>query len=233
MRDKAVVMSSTMPSAKYSCSASPLMFWKGSTAIEGLSGRLGAGRAGALPSVGAVRAQAIDAHRARDVLDDLLADILERAADLAAHLLVHLGRDAGAAGLRQRFQPRGDVDALAIDVRAFADHVAEIDADAEQDAATGGLGLVRLRHPALKLQSRSDGIGGAAELDQYAVAHDFHDAPAMGAHRRAENGRPPLLQRGERAGFILLHEAAVADHVGHEHGGQAAFHGPDLPRSRA
>ena len=36
-------MSSTMPSAKYSCSGSPLMFWNGSTAIDGLSG---SGRAG-------------------------------------------------------------------------------------------------------------------------------------------------------------------------------------------
>ena len=38
-RDSPVMMSSTMPSAKYSCSGSPLMFWNGSTAMEGLSGR--------------------------------------------------------------------------------------------------------------------------------------------------------------------------------------------------
>src|SRR6267142_5918325 len=37
-RDSAVMMSSTIPSAKYSCSGSPLMFWNGNTAIEGLSG---------------------------------------------------------------------------------------------------------------------------------------------------------------------------------------------------
>jgi hypothetical protein len=39
IRDSPVMMSSTMPSAKYSCSGSPLMFWNGRTAIEGLSGR--------------------------------------------------------------------------------------------------------------------------------------------------------------------------------------------------
>ena len=33
------MISSTMPSAKYSCSGSPLMFWNGRTAIDGLSGR--------------------------------------------------------------------------------------------------------------------------------------------------------------------------------------------------
>src|SRR6185369_8167634 len=38
-RDSAVMMSSTMPSAKYSCSESTLNVWNGRTAIEGLSGR--------------------------------------------------------------------------------------------------------------------------------------------------------------------------------------------------
>jgi hypothetical protein len=41
IRDSAVVMSSTMPSAKYSCSGSPDMFWNGNTAIDGLSGNNG------------------------------------------------------------------------------------------------------------------------------------------------------------------------------------------------
>src|SRR5881396_1795272 len=38
MRDSAVMISSTMPSPKYSCSGSPLILAKGSTAIDGLSG---------------------------------------------------------------------------------------------------------------------------------------------------------------------------------------------------
>jgi hypothetical protein len=45
-------MSSTMPSAKYSCSGSALMFWNGSTAIDGLSGTAGvAGVAAAVPPI--------------------------------------------------------------------------------------------------------------------------------------------------------------------------------------
>ena len=39
MRDSPVMISSTMPSVKYSCSGSPLMFWNGRTAIDGLSGK--------------------------------------------------------------------------------------------------------------------------------------------------------------------------------------------------
>jgi hypothetical protein len=36
--DKLVIRSSTSPSAKYSCSGSPLMLVKGRTAIDGLAG---------------------------------------------------------------------------------------------------------------------------------------------------------------------------------------------------
>src|ERR1700719_3571281 len=38
IRDKPVMMSSTMPSAKYSCSGSPLILVNGNTDIDGLSG---------------------------------------------------------------------------------------------------------------------------------------------------------------------------------------------------
>ena len=38
IRERAVMISSTMPSAKYSCSGSPLILAKGRTAIDGLSG---------------------------------------------------------------------------------------------------------------------------------------------------------------------------------------------------
>jgi hypothetical protein len=37
--DNAVMISSAIPSPKYSCSGSPLIFSKGNTAIDGLSGR--------------------------------------------------------------------------------------------------------------------------------------------------------------------------------------------------
>jgi hypothetical protein len=46
-RHSAAVMSSTMPSAKYSCSGSPLMFWNGKTATDGLSGSGQQARVGA------------------------------------------------------------------------------------------------------------------------------------------------------------------------------------------
>ena len=54
-RDSAVMISSTMPSAKYSCSGSPLILAKGSTAIDGLSGKAAQGCARMDPTGGGSR----------------------------------------------------------------------------------------------------------------------------------------------------------------------------------
>src|SRR5437879_1011497 len=54
MRLSAVMISSTMPSAKYSCSGSPDMLWNGNTASDGLSGRASAGGSPAPPRYAAV-----------------------------------------------------------------------------------------------------------------------------------------------------------------------------------
>jgi len=123
-RESAVVMSSTKPSAKYSCSASPLMFWNGRTAIEGLSGRLRAGRAEPKLSAGL-------SDRRRSVANSAFASALLRWSS-----------------------------------------------------------------------SAGDRVDRTAELDQHAIAHDLDDPPTVGAHRRFQDGRLPLFQGGERAGFI-------------------------------
>jgi len=52
--DTSVMMSSVMPSAKYSCSGSPDMLVNGSTASEGFSGGRSAGSGGAGAAAGAV-----------------------------------------------------------------------------------------------------------------------------------------------------------------------------------
>src|ERR1700730_2343175 len=50
--DNAMMMSSVMPSEKHSCSGSPLMFWNGNIAIDGLS-RNGSGAfGGAFSAIG-------------------------------------------------------------------------------------------------------------------------------------------------------------------------------------
>ena len=110
------------------------MLAKGSTAIDGLSGS-GRRRQVALRGPARLVRDAVDAHRPGDVLERLLAEVLEGEIELACGVLVHPRRDADAARLGQAFEPRRDIDAVAKDVAVLDDDVAEIDADAELDAA--------------------------------------------------------------------------------------------------
>ena len=58
MRESAVMISSTMPSAKYSCSGSPLRLANGSTAIDGC----GVGRPAPLDAAAVLEAGSVASH---------------------------------------------------------------------------------------------------------------------------------------------------------------------------
>src|SRR5712672_3445295 len=98
MRESAVMISSTIPSAKYSCSGSPLMFWKGSTAMEGLSGS-GSGWLG-IEEAFAAGVEAPRAHGFGDVLQGLRANIIVNDVDFSSDLAIGVVRNANAARLR-------------------------------------------------------------------------------------------------------------------------------------
>ena len=140
------MMSSTIPSAKYSCSGSPLMFWNGRTAIDGMSGapRSGAGAAIGLAPVRACAPSSatVDADRPGDVLQLLLALVDKADIDPAFDVLLHARRHADAARLGEALEARRDVHAVAENIVVLDDDVADMDADAEVDA----LGLGHARH---------------------------------------------------------------------------------------
>ena len=165
----------------------------------------------------------IDMHRLGDVLDGLLALIEELQFELVADLVAHHRRTGDAAGPRQPFEPRRHVDAVAIEIVALDDDVAEIDADAELDVPVFGNPGVALRHAALDFDRAARRIEHAAELDQEAVAHHLEDAPAMLGDGRIEELAAMLAKRAQRALFIGLHEPAVADDVGRQDGRQPAL----------
>ena len=73
-------------------------------------------------------------HEPSDVLDLLLAEILEREVELVANLVVYYPADANPPGIGQCLQPRRNIDAFSEDVVLFDDHIAEIDANPKPDA---------------------------------------------------------------------------------------------------
>src|SRR5690348_6119884 len=113
---------------------------------------------------------AIGAHWPCDVLDILLAEILERIRKLVANLVAHDTRDADAARLSQCLQPRSNVDAITVDVVAITDNVAEVDPDTEDDPLVlRGLSIA-IDHSPLQLDGAADRVDDAGEFCQYAVA---------------------------------------------------------------
>ncbi len=73
---------------------------------------------------------AVGAHGPRDVLERLLAAVLEGQLELAPQLLEHAIRDAEPAGRRQRLEACGDVHAVPEEPVAVDRHLAQVDADA-------------------------------------------------------------------------------------------------------
>src|SRR5262249_36613072 len=116
------------------------------------------------------------------------------------------------------------VDAVAVDVVALDDDVAEVDADAETDQPVVRHALVAHGHLALDVGRALHGIDDAAEFDQRAVAHQLDHAPAMLCDRGIDELAPARLQPLQRAALVGAHEPAVADHVGGKYGGQPPLH---------
>ena len=197
----------------------------GNTAIEGLSGNGSdalAGGSGAGVACFSGDPDIEHADRPGDVLDLLLAPVVEGEVELVADLVAHDAADADPAGLGQGFEPCGDIDAVAVDVVLIADDVAEIDADAELDPPLRRDGGVAHGHLALHVDRAAHRIDDAAELHQQAVAGGLDDAAAMLLDLGVGQFAPQHLQAIERAFLVRAHQPRVARDIGGENGGKAA-----------
>ena len=130
------------------------------------------------------------------------------------HLLVRRPRQTNPARLAHALEPRGDIDAVAHQVAvALLDDVAQMNADAELDAALRRQAGVAFDEAALHLDGAAHSVDHATELDQASVAGALDDAPAM----RGDGGidqiaaKPPEAR--QRAILVGAGEPAIADHV--------------------
>ena len=137
------------------------------------------------------------------------AEIADREIEPRAHLPIGVLGKTDRAGLGDPFQPRGDVDAVAHQIAvALLDDVAEMNADAEFDAAIGRHAGVALDHRVLHFDGAAHRVDHAAELDERAVAGALDDAPVMDrdgrvdqiAAQRAQPRERAILVRAGRAG---------------------------------
>ena len=157
--------------------------------MDGLSGNSNVGAAwlgGALLA----KFDPIDPHRTRDVLEALLAGVDEVGRNLALHLPPYVLGDRNAARFGDAFDPRRDVDAVAKDVLALDDDIADVDPDPEPDRIDFGATGIVLAKLSLDFDSTSDGVYCACEFHQRAVAHELNDAARIAGDCRIDQLTP-------------------------------------------
>ncbi len=104
--------------------------------------------------------------------------------ELVSDLLVDGLRDADGAGLGERLEPGGDVDAVTKNVVAVDDHVAEIDADPQLEPALGRNGVIDGARGTLHLDGAVQRIDDARKIRQQAVTGRADDPAAVRRDQR-------------------------------------------------
>src|SRR6516225_402695 len=165
----------------------------------------------------------IGAHGSCDVLDLLLAEIVKGEVEAVAHLLVRRGAEADPARLGQRFEPGGDVDAVAENVAILDDDVADIDAHAKFDVPLCRCRGVTGEHLPLHLDRTAHRIDDAGELGEEAVAGRLDDATPMLGDFGIAQFTANRSQRRERALFVLAHQPRIAGDIDRQNGRQSSL----------
>ena len=88
-----------------------------------------------------------------------------------------------ATRLSNRFQPRGDVDAVTENIVIIDNDVTDVNADAKFDPLVLRQGGILLGHLALDIRRTAHRINGTGKLDQQPIASGLDDPSAMGGDR--------------------------------------------------
>ena len=211
------------PSTKCSCSGSPPILANGKTTIERRGGAdfSGAGAGAGFACGGLADFKRIDPDRLGDVLELGRAEIGDREIEPPLHLTIGVLGETDRAGLRDAFEPRGDIDAVAHQVAvALLDDVAEMNADAKFDALVGRDARVALDHGVLHFDRAAHRVDDAAELDEAAVAGALDDAAMMHGDGGINQIAAQRAQPRQSSILVRPREPAVADDIGDQDRGE-------------
>jgi hypothetical protein len=154
---------------------------KGSTTIDRRGTDVVAG--GGTPATSIAK----DAHRPRDVLELLLAEIAEGEVELAGHVLLHPRRDADPAWIGQPFEPGRDVHPVTENVAVLDNDITHIEADAEINPFCDSDPGIAPSHCLLHLGRAAQGVYHAAELYEQTVARRFDQPTVMRGDLRIDH----------------------------------------------
>ena len=152
-------------------------------------GRLGRGSRRSCRAGGVSKFDALGSHWLGDVFQRLRPHVLKSRIDLAADLALRFIGDADAAGLRDDFETRGDIHAIAKDIVVIDDDVADVNADTEFDPLILRHGGVLPSHGALEVNRAAHCIDGAGKLHQHTVTSRLDNAASMAAISQHSSSR--------------------------------------------
>jgi len=112
-----------------------------------------------------------------------------------------------SARWRFPFQPSCYVDAIPIQVVAVHDQVAQVQAHAEHQRRVCRLVMVRVRHGLLEFDGGAQGIDGAGELDERAVAGQLDQSTSVFLQDWIEMLRAALPKARQRPALVTPHQA--------------------------
>ena len=158
-----------------------------------------------------------DVHRPGDVLQLDFPLVHESNIELVTHLIVDLPRDRNTTGISDALDAGSNVHAVAHQIIALHNDVADMDADAQRQSP--------LRVGLLDCLRRLYRLHGTGELDQEAVAYRLKQPPGMLDDCGLDDIRAQRLELGQRSRLVTADELRVADDVGDQDRGEAALLG--------
>ena len=167
---------------------------------------------------------AIDPHRVGDVLDTAIAEQLVSANQLVLYLFVDAAGDKDFAGLGDPFKPRGDIDAVAVNVVVFDDDIAKVDANSILDPMVLRQCRVASHQILLNHDAAADGFDGTVKNRNEPVAGGFNKPAVMFHDAGFDDFALDTLDTVVRALFVDLHQAAIAGDIACHDGRKAARH---------
>jgi hypothetical protein len=168
------------------------------------------------------RARRVEPYRPFDILQRLLAEIVERKISLASDLLEGAARKAYTAWLTLVLDPCRNIDSVPEDIVGVDDDIADIDPDAERYRRNES--LVPFGHLALHDHRAGNGVDGAGEFHEHTIARRLDDAPVVIGDSGIDDFAAMRLQRCQRPNFVSAHQPRITGYISRQYGSQPALH---------
>ena len=139
------------------------------------------------PGDRAIEPDRVSLYRLRDVLEVLSAEFAEGQVEFPLNLIEHLARNADSAAIGNTFEPGSDINPVPKNVRASANDVAKIDANAKFHALVRRYLRISSEDAALNFDRTSNRVHDAAKFGENAVACGVSDVAAVPLDPRSQS----------------------------------------------